>query len=192
MLTTKKLSLAALLAVGAAAPASAFADHGRGYGHGRDARDAAWIQIGDVGTHAHDAEDYVPVAPGTRLDRLELAARDGTVAIDGVQVQFADCHSEFVDVHRRLFPGQAMAIDLPDCGQSIQMLVLDYGNQGPYWRARETAHLQVLGQMADLRGRFDDRDSMRNRGRIYRDYRDYQVQAPNRFQLRGGVQLQIR
>src|SRR5687767_1558690 len=63
MLTTKKLSLVTLLAIGAIAPASAFAEHRRDEA-------ATWVQLGQVGTHTHDAEDYVPVNGRQRLDRI--------------------------------------------------------------------------------------------------------------------------
>ena len=162
MLTFKKLSLIALIAVGAAAPSRAFADHRRPGG--------AWRQLGVVGTHSHDAEDYVPVAPGIRLERLALRALDGAVALDGVQIQFTDGRSQFVGVRRRLFPGQEVIVDVPGYNpSSVQMLVLNYGNAGPYWRARETAHVQVLALNASGR----DRGYDRYRDRSYDRDRDY-------------------
>lgn len=178
MLTTKKLSLVTLLAIGAIAPASALAEHRRD--------EPTWLRIGEVGTHTHDAEDYVPVNAGQRFERLALQATDGFVAIDRVQIQFQDGHSEFADVRRTLREGEGVVLDLPDRGQGIKMLVLDYGNHGPYWRARETAHLAVFG-MADTDLRDDYRPARgpwRGRGRVIRDYRDYapSYQAPTGYQ----------
>lgn len=199
MLTTKKLSVVTLLAIGAAAPASALAEHRRD--------EPTWMRIGEVGTHTHDAEDYVPVDAGRRLDQLVLQATDGFVAIDRVQIQYADGHKEFADVRRTLREGEGVTIDLPERGQGIKMLVLDYGNHGPFWRARETAHLAVYGLDQVDRGRFDDYrpgrlDRVRDRdrgGRVYRDHRVYapastavRVQVGLPTELRAGFQIRVR
>ncbi len=190
MLTMKNLSILTVLALGAATPGLASADHDddrRGY-----RSNTSWTEIGDVGTHRHDAEDYVSVNTGMRLDRIQLVARDGAVAIDGVTVQFADGRKEFTPVNRRLRAGEAVTVDLPGRGAQIKMLVLDYGNTGPFWRARETAHLKVLGQMAD-RGDRVRRDRVRAPvqqrpyGGADRDGYDR-----NGIEWRAGVRVQIR
>ncbi len=142
MLTRKNLSFVTLLALAAAAPGLAAADH---------RRDGAWLQLGEVGTHSHDADDYLPIAPTSRLARIQLRAEDGPVAIDAVRFQFADGRIERAEIGRRLRPGESVTIELPRRSDPIKMLVLDYGNRGPYWRARETAHVEVRGVMVDRR-----------------------------------------
>ncbi|HVV81587.1 MAG TPA: hypothetical protein VHE35_00865 [Kofleriaceae bacterium] len=190
MLSIKKLSFAALLAVGAAAPSVAFADHYRG----ASTPDLGWIQLGDVGTHVHDADDYVPVAPGTRLDRLELRARDGAVALDGVRVQFADGHIEDAPIRERLLPGQSVDVDVPDRGEPVKMLILDYANRGPYWRALETAHVQVLGLASDAgrdrRALYDRTGGGLDRGE--RHVRHREPRATGGLQVRGSVGFRLR
>ena len=153
MLTSKKLSLVALLALGVAGPGIAAADDDRRADRRDERSRAGVVSLGQVGTHTHDAEDYLAVATWKRLDQLVLRATDGSVAIDGVRIQFADGRSEYAPVQRHLQTGEAFVIDLPGRGARVEMLVLDYGNQGPYWRARETAHLEVLGVTTDARGR---------------------------------------
>jgi hypothetical protein len=171
-------------------------------------RDTGWLNLADVGTHRHDAEDYVNVAPMAPLESVQLRARDGAVAMDGVRVQFADGRSQYIDVHRNLRPGEALTIQMPQTSEPVKTLVLDYGNQGPYWRARETAHVQVLGLVADREDGRHRGDRMR--GDRYRDDNRHdrdrvQQQRPERYrdangiwrdrngiEIRGGVQVQIR
>ena len=147
MHTTKKLSLVALLALGVAAADDDFRDDRRA-----DRSRAGVVSLGEVGTHTHDAEDYITVSTSKRLDQLVLRATDGVVAMDGVRIVFRDGRSEYASVNRRLHTGESFVIDLPGRGARVETLVLDYGNHGPYWRARETAHLEVLGVTADARG----------------------------------------
>jgi hypothetical protein len=154
MLNKTKLSLLLALALGAAGAGRAEADHDR---------DATWVRLGEVGTHVHDAEDYVNVQPGTRIDALQLRAQDSPVALDGIRVHYTDGHDERIEIRRRLRPGEALTIDLPRSRMAVKTLVLDYANRGPYWRARETAHVQVLALIDDSRGR------ERVRGDRYRD-----------------------
>ena len=209
MKNNKKLAIATLLAVGAAVPGLAAADH-----RDRSRRGAGWQNLGEVGTHVHDSEDYLAVR-GQRLDALQLRARDSAVAIDGVQIQFADGRNEFVAVHQWVRPGQPVMINVPESSSPVKMLVLDYGNSGPYWRARETAHLQVLGVAENGRYNRDWRDGEQRRMRVPYDRegatyqttapayqpppppprRVYQTPAPAsagaRFEIRGGVRVRI-
>ena len=178
----KKLSLIAILALGAAAAGTAAADRERG----RDARgrgsDGGWQYLGEVGTHRHDAEDYVSVDARDRLQAIQLRARGGVVAIEGVLVKFADGRSEFAPVNRRLRPGESVQVNLPRRGERIAQLVLDYGNRGPYWRAHETAHVAILG-LQDT-----GRDDRARRDRV----RTYDRRSPTGVVLRGGIQVRIR
>jgi hypothetical protein len=173
MQNPKTLALFTLLAIGAAAPGVAAADH---------PRDAGWQQLGDVGTHRHDAEDYVRVK-NQRLDALQLRARGRAVSVDRVVIQFTDGSRQYVDVHGWIRPGQPLTIDVPGSRHAIKMLVLDYGNAGPYWRARETAHLTVLGLVSN------------GRERVVR-VRPPAVRAPEPveagFEIRGGVRVRVR
>lgn len=177
----KKLSLIAILALGAAAAGTATADQ-----RGRDARwrggNGGWQYIAEVGTHRHDAEDYVSVDARDRLAAIQLRARGGAVAIEGVHVKFADGRSEFAPVNRRLRPGESVQVNLPRRGVRIEQLVLDYGNRGPYWRARETAHVQVMGLEAD---RPDYRDRSRDRVRV-------QPGVTGGVEWRGGFRVDIK
>lgn len=162
MLNRTKLSLLLTLALGVAGAGRASADHER-------ARDGNWRSLARVGTHVHDEEDFVNVPSGTRLDAVQLRAEQSPVAVDGVRVHYADGHDERVAVHQRIQPGQTLTIDIPRSSVAVKTLVLDYGNEGPYWRARETAHLQVLGLVDDglgdrARDRMNDkRDRLRHR-----------------------------
>src|SRR5262245_21165137 len=98
-----QLSLVTLLAAAAAFPALAAADPAS----------SRWTRLGQVGTHVHDAEDYVPVA-NQPLQRLELRAEGSTpVRLDGVRVQLTDGHIYPVPVRRALRPGERVALDLP-------------------------------------------------------------------------------
>ena len=164
MLAIKNLSIVTLLATAAtaAAPGLAAADH----------RDGRWMQLAEVGTHSHDAEDYVEVDTRLQLDRVQLRATDGNVPIDGLRISFADGRTIYADVHRFLRQGEAVMVELP-AGGAIKMLTIDYGNHGPYWRARQTAHLEVMAQASD---RYDDRVR-------FRDYRDRDYRAPARVRV---------
>jgi hypothetical protein len=186
-----KLTLIALAALTAASAGSAAADPDRR----RVVRthDGGWQHLAEVGTHRHDAEDYVSIQPRTRLDAVQLRARGGTVAIEGVRIKFTSGRTEFAEVNRRLRPGESVQIALPR-GERVEQLILDYGNRGPYWRARETAHVQVLGLTADNRNP-RDRDRFRDADRPWRDDRvryDRDGYGRDGVEWRGGVQVQIR
>lgn len=160
MLNKNKLTLLLAAALGVSAAGRTAADPDRDHRRDRTReRAAAWVRLGDVGTHVHDEEDYISVQAGTRIDALQLRARDGVVAIDGVRVHYTDGSDQRIDVHRRLRPGEALSIDVPRSSAAVETLVLDYGNRGPFWRARETAHVQVMGLVDrdDWRGRFRER-----------------------------------
>jgi hypothetical protein len=118
----------------------------------------------------HDQEDYVNVRPGTHIDALQLRAEGNPVAIDGIRVHFADGTDQRIEIRRRLRPGEALTIDIPASRSSVKTLVLDYANRGPFWRARETAHVQVLA-LIDDDNRGKDRDRMRG-DRFRRDDHD--------------------
>lgn len=173
-----KLNIIALLALGAATVGTAAADHDRDRDL-RTRRDQGWQYLAEVGTHRHDAEDYVAV-PNQRLEAIQLRATGGAVAIDGVRVKFTDGRTEFAEVHRRLRPGEAVQVFLPRSGARVEQLVLDYGNRGPYWRARETAHVQVLGLNAD-------RGDWRNRDRVRAD-----AASPYGIEWRGGFRVEVK
>ncbi len=136
----KTLSLATVLAAALAFPALAAADHAPTT---RPTTQA--VLIGTVGTHTHDAEDYVPVSAAQQFQRLELRASGNPVALDQVKIQYADGQLRTAGVRGTLRPGERVVIDVPAYPLPVKMLVLDYGNTGPYWRARETAHLEVYG-----------------------------------------------
>ena len=173
MLNAKNLSILMVLALATAAAGTATADR---------RRDAGWIRLGDVGTHVHDAEDYVSIDPGTRRHAIQLRARGGWVALDGVRIQYASGRSEFTPLNQRLRPGEAVTIDLSGSREGVATLVLDYGNRGPYWRARETAHVAILG-LQDT-----GRDDRARRDRV----RTYDRRSPTGVVLRGGIQVRIR
>jgi hypothetical protein len=171
MTNTKKLSLITTLAAAAAFPTLAAA-------HPRDS--SQWTRLGEVGTHVHDAEDYVPVSCPEPLARLELRAEGQTpVRLDGVKVQFTDGRIQEIPVRAAVMPGERIQLDVPSAGLPVKMLVLDYGNRGPFWRDLETAHVEVLGLTAPRHQRYDDRY-----GSGYRDdrggygYRDRSDVAP--------------
>jgi hypothetical protein len=141
MTTKHMLSLVTLVAAATALPTIAAADHPAS---GR-------TKIGDVGTHRHDAEDYIRVSTRQRFDRLELRAHGRAVPIDRVRIQFADGSMRYASVRSYVRPGQGLVIDVPAHRAPIKMLILDYGNTGPFWRAREDARVEVFG----LSGRYE-------------------------------------
>ncbi len=136
MTHSKKLTFAAIMVAAAAFPALAIADHGP---------DSRWTKIGDVGTHVHDDEDFVPVS-NQRFDRLELQASGHPVPINGLKVQFVDGTSYQARARGMVRPGERFSIDLPARSAPIKMLVIDYGNRGPFWRDTETARIEVFGK----------------------------------------------
>jgi hypothetical protein len=177
-----KMSLIATLAAALALPAIASADHDRTNGR--------WARIGEVGTHAHDAEDYVPVNSPQRFERIELRAEGRPVRMDDVKVQFADGRIYEVDVSQTIHPGQRVVLDVPSYSP-VKMLVLDYANRGAHYRAREDARVSVRG----LTSSYGDRDYDRRTDR--RDYRRTDrvqrndARIDNRFEWRGGVYVRI-
>jgi hypothetical protein len=197
MLTIKNASIVTLLATAAtaAAPGLAAADH---------ARNASWTQLAEVGTHAHDAEDYVEVDGRLRLDRVELRATDGNVPVDGLRVKLTDGRTIYTDVHRLLRQGESVMVDLPE-GARVKLLTIDYGNRAPFWQARETAHLQVSAQLEQRDGRYRDHRAQAPRRVRVQSYQAPVTQAPvyqapyqpaypasRGFEWRGGIQVRIR
>jgi hypothetical protein len=183
-----KLSLITLLAAATAIPAVAAADHDDYPAGGRNAR---WMTIGEVGTHSHDAEDYIQVNTNQRFERLALTTDGRPVRLDALEIQFADGRKYRVDVRETLHPGQRVMVDVPSFSP-IKMLVLDYANRGPHYRGREDARVQVSGLTS--RYRDQDRRSDRFQRRYPRTDRRYvpAQDQDNRFQWRGGVYIKVR
>ena len=184
MTPRNKLILTTLLAAAVAAPSLAAADHPRDRGQ----RGMRWTPLGEVGTHVHDAEDYVPVRTNQRFERLELRADQSPVRLDSVLVQFDDGRDYRVDVSQTLRPGERVVLDVPSYSP-IKMLVLDYANRGPFYRAREDARISVRGQASsyDDRRWYDVRERRTERPRFRSDRR-----YDDRFQLRGDVYIRLR
>jgi hypothetical protein len=193
MTNTKKLSFIALCAA-LAVPAIASADRPRDRDRDRD-RDR-WTRIGEVGTHAHDAEDFVPVNSNERFESIELKAEGRPVRMDGVRVQYTDGREYRADVNWVLRPGERVMVDIP-AYSPVKMLILDYDNPGRHWRAREESTVEVRGLSFD--DRRDDRDRYDNRDRGYSqrdrrtDRRDDDRRATDtRFEWRGGIYVRVR
>lgn len=148
MLRNTLIALTLLLAASAVAPAGA---------HPQRRQVDRWSWIGAVGTHAHDANDYIPVATNERYARLELRATGRTIGIDHIRVKFADGRTFDAAARTRLADGQRMLIDIPS-HSPVNMVIVEYANQAPYWRDRETSRLEVRGLAADVRrGRVERR-----------------------------------
>jgi hypothetical protein len=186
-----KLSLIAALATAIAVPSLAAADRDRDDRRSdrSDRRGMRGTHIGDVGTHVHVAEDYVPVNTRQRFERIELRAEGHAVRMDGLQVQFDDGRIYKADLRRTIHPGQRVVVDVPSYSP-IKMLVLDYANRGPHYRAREDARVSVRGLMSTYRDRHDVRDRRSDRDRRDRTYDNRPVD--NRFQWSGGVYIRVR
>lgn len=184
-----KLSLITLLAAAIAVPSIASADRDRDRArHDRGHHGMRWTQLGEVGTHVHDAEDYVPVRTNQRFEQLELRVDQNPVRVESVLVQFDNGRDYRVDVRQTLRPGQRVALDVPSYSP-IKMLVIDYANRGPYYRAREDARIEVRGLTSsyDDRRWYDVRDRRTERPRFRTDRR-----YDDRFQLRGDVYIRLR
>lgn len=144
-----------------------------------------WVWLGEVGTHRHDANDYVPIATKQRFDQIELRARGQAVRIERVLVQYLDGRDYTIDMRGMLMPGARVVLDVP-AYSPIRMVVLNYNNRGPYWRAREEARVAVRG----LQSRRYERPRMDRRDDAYgRDRGDRPLDA--RFQWRGGIYVRV-
>ncbi len=103
--------------------------------------------LGEVGTHANDIEDFVPVSPARHYDTITVVARGGMVPLTGVKIQFAD--GRIVQPFQKgltLRAGQRVTFDVPE-DQPIKMLVLDYDERkSSRWGDRATARVEVIGQ----------------------------------------------
>lgn len=177
MQKNNKLFLATLLAAAVAVPTLAVAD--------RDRKNVRSTPIGEVGTHAHDAEDYITVSTNQRFERLELRSQGRPVRIDAVDIQFVDGRKFRVDVDETMRSGQRLMVDVPSYSP-IKTLVLQYDNPGRHWRAREDARVEVRGVVAE------------NRRPVRRDTRYNDRRQPERveyvdprFQWRGGAYIRI-
>ena len=177
MTNINKLSLLTLSAA-LALPAVASADHDSN----------RWTRLGEVGTHRHDAEDYIPVTTNERFESLELKAEGNPVRLDAILVQFDDGREYRADVNWTLRPGERAMVDVPSYS-AIKMLVLEYDNPGRKWRAREDARVEVRGMSAGRRDR-DDRRGYSQRDR--RTDRRVDTRADTRFEWRGGIYVRIR
>jgi len=183
--------LVTLLAAAVAVPAVASADHER-------APMRRNAQLGVVGTHRHDAEDYMRVTSRERIERLELRVEGRPVRLDGIDVQYLDGRTFRVELADTVSSGAPLVIDVPSYSP-IKMLVLDYDNPGRHWRAREDSRLEVRGVIADgERARDRDRREVRDRrDRRDRHGRDREVRPPvppiedARFQWRGGLYIRV-
>lgn len=184
MTKNKNLLIATILAAATAVPSLAAADHDR-------RPTLRSTQIGEVGTHSHDDEDFVPVSTNDRFERLELRAEGRPVRLEAIDVQFVDGRKYRVEVRETLRPGQRVMVDIP-AYSPVKMLVLDYANRGPFWRAREESRIEIRGITADFRDR--DRRDVRYRDRDRRDVRyrdrDDRYEDP-RFQWRGSAYIRI-
>lgn len=188
MTRTNKLSILALCAA-LAIPAVASADH--------DRYSDRWTRLGEVGTHRHDAEDFIPVHTNERFESLELVSEGRPVRLDAILVQYEDGRDYRADVNWLLRPGERVMVDIP-AFSPIKMLVLEYDNPGRHWRAREDARVEVRGLSADRRyerdrrtdrdRRYDDRGGYYQRDRRYEDRR----YNDTRFEWRGGIYVRVR
>ena len=106
-------------------------------------------KLGEVGTHANDVEDFVPVSPAQRYQSITLVARGGAVPLDGLKIQFSD--GRIVQPMNRgltLRPGQRVTIGVPE-NSPIKMLVLDYDERrSSQMGDRATARVEVIGTAA--------------------------------------------
>lgn len=177
MTRTNKLSLIAFAAA-LAIPALASADNDR----------SRYTLLGEVGTHSHDAEDFIPVQTNERFESLELTSEGRGVRLDSILVQYDDGREYRADVNWMLRPGERVNVDIP-AFSPIKMLVLEYDNPGRHWRAREDARVEVRGLSA---GRRVDRDDRRG-GYYQRDRRtDRRPAADTRFEWRAGIYVRVR
>jgi hypothetical protein len=196
-MTKTKLSIVAALVAAAAVPAIASADHDRrsdnrtpirhetGYGQGYA---GGWTSLGEVGTHANDAEDYVPVNTRQRMTQIELTAQGRAVRLDDVRFQLEDGRIVVSDVNRTLRDGERIVLDVP-AHSPLKMLVLDYANRGPFFRGHEDSRIAVRGLVASDRndrgydGGFDRQPDV--------SVRDRRTTTGGRFVIRGGVRVRI-
>ncbi|HUQ01497.1 MAG TPA: hypothetical protein VM261_03330 [Kofleriaceae bacterium] len=194
------LALCAALAVPAVAsaqPRDRFDRTDRTYDRDRGA--GRWSTIGEVGTHGHDAEDFIPVRSNERFESLELVAEGRGVRLDSILVQYEDGREYRADANWILRPGERVMVDIPAFAP-IKMLVLEYDNPGRHWRAREDARVSVRALSAD---RFRDRRNDDRAGYGQRDRRtdrrtddrrtdDRARYNDTRFEWRGGLYVRIR
>jgi hypothetical protein len=129
-MTQKKLIPIFVAATMAALATTAAADH---------PDRSRWSKLGEVDTHPHDDEDFIPVARGERYDRILIRAHGGGVPIEDIKIQFTDGRTYHPSASGFLRPGQQMIIDIPGRNPPIKMLIIDYANRRPYFRYRATA-----------------------------------------------------
>jgi hypothetical protein len=197
MTRTNKLTKLSLLALCAALaiPAVASAQPRDRFDrtHDRD-RGGRWTTLGEVGTHGHDAEDFIPVRTNERFESLELTSEGRGVRLDSILVKYEDGREYRADANWVLRPGERVMVDIP-AYSPIKMLVLEYDNPGRHWRAREDARVSVRAMSADRfrDRRYDDRAGYTQRDRrTDRRYDDRARYNDTRFEWRGGIYVRIR
>ena len=166
----------------AAVPALAAADYRPTHG---------MTKLGEVGTHARDVEDFVPISPARRYDQIVVQARDGVVPLDGIKVQYADGRIDRPFAKGFLRPGERIVISVSD-DQPIKMLVLDYNERlSSRYGDRATARVDVYGHSDRRRddGRRADRPRYRQQRVDHRDRGEVTVQP--RYEWRGGIYVRI-
>jgi hypothetical protein len=192
MTRTTKLSLITLLAAATVIPGAASADPGDRFDRRGDRdRGGRWARLADIGTHVHDADDFVTVRNGQRFDQIELVVRGNAVRLDDVKIQFEDGREYTADVDQTIRPGQRVVLDVPS-RSPIKMLVLEYGNRGPHYRAREDARVVVRGLTSSYRDWYYDRDERRSDRVDRRRFNPRARDVDSRFEWRGGVYVRIR
>jgi hypothetical protein len=163
-------------------------------------------KLGEVDTHANDAEDYVPVA-SERFDSIVIIARDGVVPLSGLKVQYTDGKIDEPFSRGFLRPGERLVVDVPK-GKPIKMLVLDYNERmSSRWGDRATARVEIYGQANprfeerehDWKGRYDRENGRVDQPRPRYEAPRQRVEAPPprvqnqtpRFEWRGGVYVRV-
>lgn len=141
---------------------------------GRATAGGAWVQLADLGARRHEPDDLVRLRPRTHLDRVQVRASRGTVALAAVELWFGDGTVERVAIDGRLASDDAVTIDLPPAAAPVAALVLDYGAVAGAPRVRVfglTCAPPAVGPDGNLRlppGATDDAADLRPRV-VWRD-----------------------
>lgn len=186
----KNKTLVSILAAAtvAAVPAIAAADHDRSP-RGRV------MNLGEVDTHARDAEDFVPVAPAQYFDKIVIRAEGGVVPLDEVKIQYSDGRIYYPHASGVLRPGERMQIDVPRNSLPIKMIVLDYGHRDRRMERYAEAKVSVAGVTEARRTNRPIRRPAYDRSYdngYPRDAYDNRTSQPGRWEWRGGVYVRIQ